>query len=205
VWVDLWEVEAARNAWRRIGELFVEKSLITGAELEQALAVQAAGGQPFGEVLVSEGLVSSPEMTEVIMEQVGRKVAREEWCGSAVWLEIRRRTSRMDRQQLATTAESADELTQRVSQLTQHLAAAELALDQERAAYEFAWAEAAAKKKELGAAEERIEELTLIVDRLHAERAERVHTDGTLRRRIRTTLFGTALQPKTASVTGRSG
>lgn len=189
--VDLWEMEAARNAWQRIGELFVQKALITGAELEQALAVQAAAGRPLGEVLVRQGLISSPEMTEVIMEQVGRKVAKEEEFGSALWSEIRRRISRMPEQQLATMAEPADELNQRISSLIQHLTDSQSALDQERAGYESARAEAAATKEELGAAEKRIAELTVIVDRLQARRLQ---SHAKRRRKIKRTLFGTALR-----------
>ena len=193
MWVDLWGVEAARNAWGRIGELFVEKALITGSELEQALAVQAAGGRPLGEVLVSQGLISSPEMTEVLMEQLGRKVAKEEGFGSALWSEIRHRALRMPEQQPTTTAESAEELNQRISQLIQHLTDTRLALDQERAAYDSARAEAAATKEELGTAEKRIEELAVIVDRLQAGWDDRSQTGAKRRRTIKRTLFGTAL------------
>jgi hypothetical protein len=185
-WVDLCEVQVARNAWRRIGELFIEKALITGPELEQALAVQAATGDSFGEVLVSQDLVSSPEMAEVLMELLGRKVAKEEF-GSDVWSEVRRRASRTSERQLTTSAESADELNHRVSQLTRHLADTQLALDQERVAYESARAEAAAGEK-------RIEELVGIVDRLQAERRERSQTNAKWRRTIKRTLFGTALR-----------
>jgi hypothetical protein len=190
LWVDLWEVKAAGNAWCRIGELFVEKALITGSELEQALAVQTASGRPLGEVLVSQGLISSSEMTEVLMEQVGRKVAKEEGFGSALWSEIRRRTSRMPEQQLTTMAESADEPNQRISQLAKHLTDTRLALDQERVACEWARAEAAATKEELGTAEKRIGELVVIVDRLQAERSR---ADAKWRRTIKRTLFGTEL------------
>ncbi|HEX3454525.1 MAG TPA: hypothetical protein VHS03_07860 [Gaiellaceae bacterium] len=178
MWVDLREVEAARNAWGRIGELFVEKALITRPELEEALAVQAAGGQSLGEVLVSQGLVSSREMAEVLVEQLGRRVAKEDGYGAALWAEIRRRASRRE-QPPATTADSADELNQRISQLMQHLTDTQLALDQERAACESARAEAA--------------ELATIVDRLQAERDERSRAEAKRRRTIKRTLFGAAL------------
>jgi hypothetical protein len=184
MWVDLWEVEAAQNAWRRIGELFVEKSLITGEELEQALAVRAAAGRPLGEVLVSEGLISSPEMTEVIMEQVGRKVVKEEGFGSPVWSEVQRQASRVLSQRRAAASESAAEPNQLIAPLARHLADAQSALDRERAAHEFARAEAAASKEELSAAEERIRELTAIVDRLHADRDERLRPVATWRRAV---------------------
>jgi hypothetical protein len=183
--VDLWEVEAARNSWRRIGELFVEKALITGSELEQALAVQAASGRPLGEVLVSHGLISSPEMTEVLMEQLGRKVAKEEGFGSALWSEISRQSPRTPERRLTTMAESADELNRRISQLNQDLTETRFALDQQRAAYEASRAEAAATKEELRAAETRIRELAVIVDRLQAGRKRR--------RTITRALFGTEL------------
>ena len=189
MWVDLWEVEATRYAWRRIGELFVEKSLITESELEQALAVQAASGRPLGQVLVSEDLVSSPEMTDVLVEQLGRKVAKEEGFESGLWSEIRRQTSRL----LATKVESADELYRRISHLTHHLTDTQLALDQERAAHESARAEAATVTEELGTAQRRIGELAAIVDRLEAERDERFYTHAKRRRTITRMLFGGAL------------
>ncbi len=182
-------MEAGQNAWQRIGELFVEKALVTGPELEQALAVQAASGLPLGEVLVSEGLVSSPEMTEVILEQLGRKVAREDGFESGLWSEIRPLTSRPR----PTTAESADELNRRISQLTRHLADQRLALEQERSAHESARAEATATKEELGAAEMRIAELGAIVARFQAERDARSRVDAKRRRTITRTLFGSAL------------
>lgn len=193
MWADLWEVEDGRNAWGRIGELFIEKALITGSELEQALAVQAAGGLPLGEVLVGQGLISSPEMTEVLMEQLGRKVAKEEGFGSALWSEIRRQASRMPEQQLTPMAESADELKQHISQLTQYLTDTQLALDQARAAYESARADAAATKEELRAAENRLGEMAVTVDRLQAERDELSQAGAKWRRTIKRTLFGTAL------------
>jgi hypothetical protein len=187
-------VEAAGNAWCRIGELFVGKALITGSELEQALAVQAASGRSLGEVLVSQGLISSPEMTEVLMEQVGRKVAKEEGFGPAFWSEIRRLASPVPEQQVTTMARSADELNLRISHLTRHLADTQLALDREYAAYESARAEAAATKGALGAAEKRIGELAVIVDRLEAERDERSQTDAKRRRTIKRTPFGAGLR-----------
>ena len=186
-------MEAARYAWMRIGELFVEKALITGPELEEALAVQAASGRPLGEVLVDQDLVSSPEMTEVILEQLGRKVAKEEGFESASWSEIRRRTSRLPEQEPTRVGESADELNRRIAQLTLYLTDTQLALDRERAGYESACAESAATKAELAAAQQRIGELAAIVDRLEAEGDERAQADAKRRRTIKRSLFGTPL------------
>jgi len=87
-------VEAAQIPWRPIGELFVEKGLISSDQLEQALAEQAATGLRLGEILVKQNLISSPELTQALMEQLGREVAKEEGFGSGLWSEIRRRNAR---------------------------------------------------------------------------------------------------------------
>ena len=87
-------MEAAQIPWRPIGELFVEKGLISADELEQALAEQAATGLRLGEILVKRNLISSPELTQALMEQLGREVAKEEGFGSGLWSEIRRRNAR---------------------------------------------------------------------------------------------------------------
>jgi len=78
-------VEAAHIPWRPLGELFVARGLITGDELEEALAEQAATKQRLGEILVSRNLISSPELTEALMEQLGREVAKEQGFGTGLW------------------------------------------------------------------------------------------------------------------------
>jgi chromosome segregation ATPase len=89
-------MEAAHLPWRPIGELFVEKGLISADDLEQALAEQAATGLRLGEILVNRKLISSPDLTQALMEQLGREVAKEEGFGSGLWSEILRRTARTD-------------------------------------------------------------------------------------------------------------
>ena len=86
-------MEAASIPWRPIGELFVEKGLISQAQLEEALAEQEATGQRLGEILVKRNLISSPELTQALMEQLGREVAKEEGFGTGLWSEIRRRNA----------------------------------------------------------------------------------------------------------------
>jgi chromosome segregation ATPase len=86
-------MEAAQIPWRPIGELFVEKNLITKEQLEEALAEQAATGRRLGEILVERNLISSPELTQALMEQLGREVAKEEGFGTGLWSEIRRRNA----------------------------------------------------------------------------------------------------------------
>ncbi len=87
-------VEAAQIPWRPIGELFVERGLVSEEQIEQALAEQAATGLRLGEILVRRNLISSPELTQALMEQLGREVAREDGFGTGLWSEIRRRNAR---------------------------------------------------------------------------------------------------------------
>ena len=89
-------MEAAHFPWRPLGELFVERGLISEEQLEDALAEQAATGQRLGEILVGQKLISSPELTQTLMEQLGREVAKEEGFGSGLWSEIKRRQSRAE-------------------------------------------------------------------------------------------------------------
>ncbi len=54
---------------RLIGELFVERGLVTEAELEQALELQAAQGGKLGEILVAEFGVSRVELASALAQQ----------------------------------------------------------------------------------------------------------------------------------------
>jgi len=87
-------VEAASLPWRPLGELFVGRGLITEAELETALAEQAATGKRLGEILVERGLVSGPDLTAALMDQLGVEISKEEGFGSGLWAEIKRRHRR---------------------------------------------------------------------------------------------------------------
>jgi len=87
-------VEAASVPWRPLGELFVSRGLITEAELETALAEQAATGKRLGEILVDRGLVSGPDLTSALMDQLGVEISKEEGFGSGLWAEIKRRHRR---------------------------------------------------------------------------------------------------------------
>ena len=58
-------------SWRPLGQLFVEKGLLTEERLEHALAVQAATGGRLGEKLVELGYVSSSSLAQLLAEQYG--------------------------------------------------------------------------------------------------------------------------------------
>jgi chromosome segregation ATPase len=87
-------VEAARVPQQLLGELFVEKGLITPEELAEALAEQKESGKRIGQVLVQKGLVSRPDLTTVLAEQLGVVLAKQEGFGAGLWSEIKRRHPR---------------------------------------------------------------------------------------------------------------
>ena len=87
-------MEAAHITWRPLGELFVERGLITQDELEEALVEQQETRKRLGAILVSRGLVSGPELTSVLVDQLGMELTKESGFGSGLWDEIRRRHPR---------------------------------------------------------------------------------------------------------------
>ena len=112
-------------ARRRLGDIFVERGLITDAQLQQALVQQRDSGAKLGEVLVELGFISRVALAGVISEQwdalrltqTGRKVAETQ---------VRRGTFSG-----ASPVESA--LRDRVEQLTADLAARDQRIAQQDA------------------------------------------------------------------------
>jgi hypothetical protein len=64
-------MEAAHTSWRSLGELFVERGLISEADLERALAEQVATKRRLADILVRRGLVTGHDITKALMEQLG--------------------------------------------------------------------------------------------------------------------------------------
>jgi hypothetical protein len=64
-------MEAAQTSWRSLGELFVERGLISEADLERALAEQVATKRRLADILVRRGLVTGHDITNALMEQLG--------------------------------------------------------------------------------------------------------------------------------------
>ena len=83
-------VEAARIPWRTLGELFVQRGLVTPDDLESALEEQAQTDRRLGEILVERGLVSAADLRQALMEQLGVEISEESF-GSSLWAEIKRR------------------------------------------------------------------------------------------------------------------
>jgi hypothetical protein len=64
-------VSAANVLWLPLGELLVERRLLSQVQLELALGEQRRTGLRLGEVLVSMGFVSEEALARMLLEQVG--------------------------------------------------------------------------------------------------------------------------------------
>ena len=63
-----------RKTNKRIGEIFMEKGLITEAQLYDALAAQKLGDGFLGTVLMGKGIITEQQLTQVLSEQFGLPV-----------------------------------------------------------------------------------------------------------------------------------
>jgi len=61
----------ARLAWRPLGEILVERGLITELRLQQALRDQQVEGDRLGEILFARGWVSGIDLRDALAEQHG--------------------------------------------------------------------------------------------------------------------------------------
>jgi hypothetical protein len=64
-------MEAAQTSSRSLGEIFVERGLISEADLERALAEQETTKRRLADILVRRGLVTGHDITSALMEQLG--------------------------------------------------------------------------------------------------------------------------------------
>ena len=69
---------ADRSTWLPLGELLVERRLLSRRQLELALQEHARTGRRLGEVLVSFGFVSEQALATTLLEQVGLMDAKGE-------------------------------------------------------------------------------------------------------------------------------
>jgi hypothetical protein len=84
-------VEAAEQAWRPLGELLLEKGLVTEDELERALKEQKETEKLLGAILVDRGFVSGPALAIALAEQYGVELEGQRGFGTGLWAEIDRR------------------------------------------------------------------------------------------------------------------
>ena len=68
-------MSAAEPLWLPLGELLVERGLLSQRQLELALVEQRRTGRRIGEVLVGFGYVSEQSLATTLLEQVGLAAA----------------------------------------------------------------------------------------------------------------------------------
>lgn len=58
-------------AWRPLGQLLIERGLLTDEQLDEALVRQAQSGELLGALLVETSIVTAPLLTAILAEQAG--------------------------------------------------------------------------------------------------------------------------------------
>jgi type IV pilus assembly protein PilB len=61
----------ARNVKKRLGDILLERGLLTKEQLEKALKIQQISGKRLGEVLIDEGFITEKEIIKVLELQLG--------------------------------------------------------------------------------------------------------------------------------------
>jgi hypothetical protein len=84
-------VEAAHPIWRPLGQLLVDKGLLSQEELEEVLNEQSSSGRRLGEIIVERRLVSGPALTSALAEQWGIVLTTESGFGTGLRAEIEAR------------------------------------------------------------------------------------------------------------------
>ena len=81
----------AHGLWRPLGELLVERELLSPEQLEQALVEQAHSGRRLGEIIVAAGLVRRERLPEVLLAPCGRALTTQGGFGSGLRGQLERR------------------------------------------------------------------------------------------------------------------
>ena len=74
--------------WRPLGEILVDRRLLTVDELDDALEEQAVTGERLGAILVGRRVVASAVLTKVLADQVGVELETQEGFGSGLFSRI---------------------------------------------------------------------------------------------------------------------
>src|SRR5256885_12428583 len=61
----------AQSTWRPLGELIVERGLITQEEMEDALLEQRITHKRLGTILIDKGIVTAQQLTDALVDQIG--------------------------------------------------------------------------------------------------------------------------------------
>jgi hypothetical protein len=77
--------------WKPLGELLVERGLLTVDQLDAALEEQKHTGERLGAILVSHRVIASAVLTTLLAEQVGVELEKQSGFGSGLFAKIARR------------------------------------------------------------------------------------------------------------------
>ena len=78
-------------SWKPLGELLVERGLLTTEELDDALEEQQATGERLGAILVARKAVPSVVLTTLLAEQAGVELETQRGFGSGLFSKIAER------------------------------------------------------------------------------------------------------------------
>src|SRR5688500_10259823 len=78
-------------SWKPLGELLVERGLVTTEQLDDALEEQVATGERLGAILVARKVVASVVLTTLLAEQVGVELETQGGFGSGLFSKIAER------------------------------------------------------------------------------------------------------------------
>jgi hypothetical protein len=78
-------------SWKPLGELLVERGLLTTEELDDALEEQGATGERLGAILVARKAVPSVVLTTLLAEQAGVELETQRGFGSGLFSKIAER------------------------------------------------------------------------------------------------------------------
>ncbi len=84
-------MDAAPSLWRPLGEMLVDRGLLTREELDDVLAAQKESGRKLGEIIVDRGYISGPTLALTLAEQWGVELTSDEGFGTGLRTEIQRR------------------------------------------------------------------------------------------------------------------
>ena len=84
-------MDAAPFQWRPLGQILVDRGLLTPDELEEVLLAQQQSGKPLGQIIVDRRLISAPTLAQLLAEQCGVELETDTGFGTGLWSAIKRR------------------------------------------------------------------------------------------------------------------
>jgi hypothetical protein len=84
-------MDAAPIQWRPLGQILVDRGLLTPEELEEVLLAQQESGRPLGQIIVDRRLISAPTLASMLAEQCGVELETDTGFGTGLWTAIQRR------------------------------------------------------------------------------------------------------------------